>query len=117
MIAIKSIRRQYLLLSFFVLAYHTLIGQNTNPTVIGTYTDGFDITKLVLKEDHTFYLNSPDIAFPYTYKRYESIGIWKADGKEIVLNPDKKPRKIEVDFEESLGEEKDFIQIQINYML
>ncbi len=80
---------------------------------IGTYADG--ITKLELRSDSTFVLNTPDYVFPYTFDNYKTYGKWTFLDKEIILNPNKSPRTPTLSLTEKTISNADSVEIKVNY--
>lgn len=112
--------RSLLVCLLFCAAYH-LTGQNDSSAFSGIYSDGisngFQTTRLELKPDRTFRLLTQDPVFTYTFKTYENTGTWAGNGKEIILNPDKLPRKTSIELHEKANAQQDSITIQIHYAL
>jgi hypothetical protein len=103
-----------LVLTFiFTLTALAAYCQTDTARIIGTYAD--DITRLELKADGTFWLNTPDHIFPYTFKSYQTSGKWVYLNKEVILNPDKTPRTPVITLIERTNLNADSIEIKINY--
>ena len=81
--------KQIVTLIFLMTALSSYCQTDTTK-IIGTYSD--EITRLELKADGFFILNTPDYVFPYTFKNYQTSGKWICSDKEVILNPDKTPR-------------------------
>lgn len=109
------------LLACFWFCTRYLAGQNDLSAFTGIYSDGisdgFQTTRLELKADQTFRLLTQDPVFTYTFKTYENTGTWAGNGKEIILNPDKLPRKTCIELHEEANAPQDSIIIQIHYEL
>lgn len=97
----------------FSLTALSVYCQTDTSKIIGIYSN--DITKLILKADGTFSLNTPDYVFPYTFKNYQTSGKWVCLDKEVILNPDKTPRTPVLTLTERTIENVDSIEIKINY--
>ena len=81
----------------------------------GKYKDGLGnmvITELILKEDSTFSLTTPDPVFPYT-----NNGRWILDGKSVRLNGDLESRKVKIELKESQNDSQNSITIKVNYTI
>ena len=104
--------KQILALIFSLTTFFVYCQTDTSK-IIGTYSDG--ITKLELKADGTFGLNTPDYVFPYTFKDYQTSGKWVCSEREVTLNPGKVPRTPILTLAEKTINNADSIEIKINY--
>lgn len=107
--------RQILTTLMLVLTTIFSYAQTGTSKIAGIYSD--DITKLELKTDGTFNLSTPDYVFPYTFKNYQTSGIWVFADKGIILNPDKHPRIPTLTLKETSIDNADSIEIKINYQV
>ena len=107
----KKIWLLFLVLSKFGFA------QNSTENFVGTYTDHkkYPSTILKLSEDSFFYLQELDPIFILSGERFQNVGSWIANGNEVILNPDKEPRKKIVTFREKELENFDSFSLKINY--
>jgi len=99
-----------------------IMGQNNQISkIIGIYSDdlgGMFTTKLELKKDSTFNLNTIDPIFPYTFESFQNKGKFSVFEDEIVLNPNLEPRKISFEISSTqIPLHQDSIQIEINYVV
>lgn len=113
--------RAFLLIIFISLSRMALGQDSGKKSVTGLYADGLGgiaQTELELREDHTFKLINYDPVFSYTYQTYTTKGEWEINGNEITLNPDKLPRKKEIDLRQNyVDTESDSLLITLNYFI
>lgn len=102
-----------------ILSSNFLYGQIELEKIVGEYSDdlgGIYTTKLQLNNDSTFIINTVDPEFPYTYHRFENSGYYTVDNNKVILNPNLKPRDIQVDLDILNGNHhSDSLQFNINY--
>ncbi|WP_417353205.1 hypothetical protein [Flavobacterium alkalisoli] len=101
-----------LLSLLLVTAFSIAQQKNTYPR---TYSDGS--TRLTLNTDNTFTINQPDPVFPYSGTRFESKGIWKDEGKNIILNPHLEKRTPVISYTENYLPDSDSVSVKINYFV
>ena len=98
----------FLLLAAFVTAQE-------NNTYSRTYSDA--ITHLTINSDNTFIISQPDPVFTDSGMCFESKGIWKGEGKDIVLNPHLEKRVPFVSLSEKYLPDADSVLVKINYSI
>lgn len=103
-----------------ILLYLSGYSQEKSKNLFGSYKAGVGdmvITELILKEDSTFELTTPDPIFPYTHQKYTTTGNWTIEGQSVILNKDLKTRAIKVEINEHQIDSLDCILVHINYVL
>lgn len=80
-----------------------------------TYSDA--ITHLKINSDNTFIISQPDPVFTDSGMRFESKGIWKDEGKDIVLNPHLEKKVPFVSLSEKYLPDADPVLVKINYSI
>ena len=112
--------RVKLLIIGLILFCLSCYSQEESSNLSGSYQDGLGniiITELILKEDSTFELSTPDPVFPYTYEMYSTTGHWIFENQSVILNQNLEPRKVKVEVKEGHSESRDSITVKINSVL
>ncbi|NEN25591.1 hypothetical protein G3O08_19035 [Cryomorpha ignava] len=108
-----------LVLGLMLLCLNSYAQENSE-NICGSYKDGLGdmvITKLILKEDSTFELTTPDPIFAHTHENYTNMGRWTYSSQSVILNQSLKPRQINVEIKERHLDSSDSITVKINYIL
>lgn len=101
------------------LLYFSFAGfcQSNHKTVAGIYSDQLgSSTRLVLRKDRSFTLNTVDELFPYTFEMFNNVGTYEIREDSIILNPTRKALRPEVLIETKEGT-SDTLSINLDYQL
>lgn len=98
----------------------SIFSQNIDSSFVGEYTDGIGdvtITDLILRENGTFYLKTPDPLFSYTFQTFTNEGSWISRNDTVILNPELFQRITNTSLTEKHANLSDSILIKIRYLV